>query len=55
MVGDRATFEKPHQYPAGISYVLVNGGLVLANDQMTGERTGMALRGPGHVVTLARK
>jgi len=53
MVGDRATFEKPHQYPAGISYVLVNGGLVLANDQMTGERTGMSLRGPGHVVTVA--
>ena len=23
-VGDR-TFDKPHQYPAGISYVLVNG------------------------------
>ncbi len=53
MVGDRATFEKPHQYPAGISFVLVNGGLVLANDQMTGERTGMSLRGPGHIVTIA--
>ena len=44
MIGDRATFEKPHQYPAGISYVLVNGGLVLANEQMTGERPGQALR-----------
>ncbi len=54
-VGDRATFEKPHQYPAGIAYVLVNGALVLANDQMTGERPGMALRGPGHVVTVALK
>jgi N-acyl-D-amino-acid deacylase len=53
IVGDRATFEKPHQYPAGISYVLVNGGLVLANEQMTGERTGMALRGSGYVVTVA--
>ncbi len=53
LIGDRATFEKPHQYPAGISYVLVNGGLVLANEQMTGERTGMSLRGPGHVVTIA--
>ena len=45
-VGDRATFEKPHQYPAGIAYVLVNGGLVFANDRMTGERPGVALRGP---------
>jgi N-acyl-D-amino-acid deacylase len=44
VVGDRATFEMPHQYPAGISYVLVNGGLVLANSQMTGERPGQALR-----------
>jgi N-acyl-D-amino-acid deacylase len=53
IVGDRATFEKPHQYPTGITYVVVNGGLVLANDQMTGERPGMALRGPGHVITAA--
>src|ERR1044071_2661465 len=30
---DQATFEKPHQFPVGISYVLVNGQLVLANNQ----------------------
>ncbi len=48
IVADRATFEKPHQYPVGISYVIVNGELVFANERMTGGRPGMALRGPGH-------
>lgn len=46
-VGDRATFEKPHQYPTGISYVIVNGEVVFAGEAMTGTRPGMALRGPG--------
>jgi N-acyl-D-amino-acid deacylase len=44
-VGDRATFDKPHQYPTGISYVLVNGEVVFANEAMTAARPGMALRG----------
>ena len=46
-IADRATFDKPHQFPLGLSYVLVNGQLVLANDQMTEARPGVALRGPG--------
>lgn len=48
-IGDRATFDKPHQFPVGISYVLVNGELVFANEQMSGARPGIALRGPGGV------
>ena len=52
-VADRATFDKPHQYPVGISYVIVNGELVFANEQMTGGRPGMALRGLGHAVDVA--
>jgi len=52
-IGDRATFDKPHQYPVGISYVIVNGEQVFANGQMVGARPGMALRGPGYAVTLA--
>src|SRR5687767_1631686 len=52
-VGDRATFDKPHQYPVGVSYVVVNGELVLANEQMANARPGVALRGPGYVVTVA--
>jgi N-acyl-D-amino-acid deacylase len=46
-IGDRATFERPHQYPVGISFVLVNGEAVLANGVMTKARPGCALRGPG--------
>jgi N-acyl-D-amino-acid deacylase len=46
-VGDRATFENPHQFPTGISYVIVNGQPVFANGQMTNARPGLALKGPG--------
>ncbi len=46
---DRATFENPHQYPAGISYVIVNGQLVLADNELTEARPGVALRGPGFI------
>jgi N-acyl-D-amino-acid deacylase len=46
-VGDRSTYEQPHQYPVGISYVFVNGEAVLANGEMTKARPGVALRGPG--------
>jgi len=47
IVADRATFEAPHQYPVGISYVYVNGKQVLAGEQMTQARPGMALRDSG--------
>jgi N-acyl-D-amino-acid deacylase len=46
-IADRATFEQPHQYPVGISYVLVNGQIVFAGGQMTAARPGEALRGAG--------
>jgi N-acyl-D-amino-acid deacylase len=46
-IGDQATFDKPHQFPVGISYVIVNGETVFANGQMTEARPGIALRGPG--------
>lgn len=46
-IADRATFDKPHQYPAGISYVMVNGELVFAGEAMTGARPGVALRASG--------
>ena len=45
---DRATFDKPHQFPVGISKVIVNGQLVFADGQMTEARPGMALRGPSY-------
>ena len=56
-VADRATFEKPHQFPAGISSVIVNGELVFTGEAMTNARPGMALRGAGtasHVPTVAQ-
>lgn len=43
-VADKSTFENPHQYPVGISYVLVNGKTEFADNQMTGERAGIALK-----------
>lgn len=43
-ISDRATFEQPHQYPAGISFVIVNGAMVLNEGQMTSARPGQAIR-----------
>jgi N-acyl-D-amino-acid deacylase len=48
-IADQATFEKPHQYPTGIGFVLVNGSVVFENGQMTSARPGVALRGPGYL------
>ena len=44
---DRATFEKPHQYPVGIDSVIVNGTLTLEKDQHTGALAGRVIYGPG--------
>ena len=44
---DLATFDAPHQYAEGISAVVVNGGTVFSDGQMTGAMTGEALYGWG--------
>jgi N-acyl-D-amino-acid deacylase len=54
-IADRATYDNPHQFPIGISYVIVNGETVLANDQLTGLLPGVALRGSGYVPGEASK
>ena len=46
-VRDAATFEKPHQYSEGWSFVLVNGGVVLDGGAVTKARPGRVLYGPG--------
>ncbi len=43
---DTATYENPRSYPEGIAYVAVNGALVVAEGQPTGNRPGRALRQP---------
>ena len=46
-VADRATYEKPHQYPIGINTVIVNGVVTVRNAQHTGAHAGRGLYGPG--------
>jgi N-acyl-D-amino-acid deacylase len=46
-IGDRATFDKPHQYAAGMRHVFVNGVQVLKNGEHTGATPGRAVWGPG--------
>ena len=43
-VGERATYDEPHRYAAGFSYVLVNGKVVVDNAEHTGEVPGRVLR-----------
>jgi N-acyl-D-amino-acid deacylase len=43
-VADQATFDKPHQYPVGIEYVVVNGKLAVDGGKPTHVRAGRALR-----------
>ena len=47
-VGDKATFDAPHQYAEGFSSVIVNGKLVFDGTKLTGAMPGTALRGLGH-------
>lgn len=54
-VGDRATFDQPHQTSAGIAYVFVNGQAVLRKGLLTSARPGRGLRGPGYVPPEARR
>jgi N-acyl-D-aspartate/D-glutamate deacylase len=47
-LADNATFAKPHALSTGVKYVVVNGVLVLADGEYTGQRPGRVLRGPGY-------
>jgi len=43
-IKDEATFDDPHQYASGISYVVVNGQIVVDHGEHTGARPGRVLR-----------
>jgi N-acyl-D-aspartate/D-glutamate deacylase len=43
-IADRATYEEPRLYPAGIEYVIVNGHVAAANGKQTAARAGRLLR-----------
>lgn len=46
-VGDRATFDDPHQLAEGVEEVWINGTRVLQNGEHTGATPGRIVRGPG--------
>jgi len=48
VIGDKSTFEDPHQYAVGVSSVIVNGIIVVENGMHNGNRPGKVLRGPGY-------
>ncbi|MBI3325483.1 MAG: D-aminoacylase [Nitrospinae bacterium] len=49
-IADRATYDDPHQYAAGIATVIVNGVVVIDAGEHTGALPGQVLRrGPGGV------
>jgi N-acyl-D-amino-acid deacylase len=47
-IRDVATYESPLKYSVGVKDVFVNGRPVVRNSEITSERPGRALRGPGY-------
>jgi N-acyl-D-amino-acid deacylase len=47
-ITDHATFENPHRLSTGVRDVFVNGVAVLLNNQHTGAKPGVVVRGPGY-------
>ncbi|UCE40349.1 MAG: D-aminoacylase [Candidatus Aminicenantes bacterium] len=48
-IGDRATFDNPHQVSVGVHHVFVNGTAVVKNGQHTDAKPGKIVRGPGYI------
>lgn len=48
-IGDRATFENPHQVSVGMLHVFVNGTAVIRNGVHTDAKPGRIIRGPGYI------
>ena len=45
---DKANFQQPHQYPEGISQVIVNGRITVENKDYFDIRAGEIIRGPAY-------
>jgi N-acyl-D-aspartate/D-glutamate deacylase len=43
-IRDRSTFSEPHQYPEGISHVIINGAITIAKAQHTGALNGEIIK-----------
>ena len=52
-VRDTATFERPHQYAEGVTWVIVNGQVAFENGTMTPARPGRILFGASHARNMA--
>jgi N-acyl-D-amino-acid deacylase len=48
-IGDRATFENPHQVSVGVFHVFVNGTSVIKDGKHTDAKPGLIIRGPGYI------
>jgi len=46
-VKDMSTYDKPHQYAQGFTYILVNGKFCVENGIQNNERNGVIIYGPG--------
>ncbi len=46
-IGDKATYDRPHQLSTGVAHVFVNGVLTVTDGAHTGARAGRVVRGPG--------
>ena len=47
VIAERSTFQNPHQYPAGLPYVIVNGQVVVDQERYTGKLAGQVVKKPG--------
>jgi N-acyl-D-amino-acid deacylase len=43
-IAERSTFQNPHQYPAGLPYVIVNGQVVVDQERYTGKLAGRVVK-----------
>jgi N-acyl-D-amino-acid deacylase len=46
-ITERSTFQDPHQYPAGLPYVIVNGQVVVDQERYTGILAGQVVKKQG--------